>query len=182
VYTQQYGWIWMPYADAYTSVPAGGYGAPYAYVYAPAYACWTWLAAPWIWGVGPWPAFGVYGAARFGWYGHGWWRYPAHWHYYAPGYAGHGYGPAYRSVPPYRPAPAPYRPYGSYRPGYGAWRGPVTQAPGVRAPSFSPVRAPAFSGHAPARAPVFSGHAGGWGSGRSSGGGHGGGGHGHGRG
>jgi hypothetical protein len=24
VYTQQYGWIWMPYADAYTSVPAYG--------------------------------------------------------------------------------------------------------------------------------------------------------------
>lgn len=80
VYTAQYGWIWMPYADAYTSVPRDGWGTPYAYVYAPAYAGWTWVTAPWIWGVGPWPAFGVWGPARFAWYGHGWWRSPARWH------------------------------------------------------------------------------------------------------
>src|SRR5512138_2435200 len=29
VYTQQYGWIWMPYGDAYTYAPADGYGQPY---------------------------------------------------------------------------------------------------------------------------------------------------------
>jgi hypothetical protein len=83
VYTQQYGWIWMPYADAYTRAPANGYGEPYAYVYAPAYSCWTWVAAPWVWGFGPWPFFGVYGPARFGWYGHGWWRFPQRFHYVA---------------------------------------------------------------------------------------------------
>ena len=31
IYTQQYGWIWMPYGDAYAYVPPAGYGAPYAY-------------------------------------------------------------------------------------------------------------------------------------------------------
>ena len=74
IYTQQYGWIWMPYSDSYTYAPANGYGEPYAYVYYPAYSCWTWVAAPWVWGFGPWPFFGVFGPARFGWYGHGWWR------------------------------------------------------------------------------------------------------------
>jgi hypothetical protein len=81
VYTQQYGWIWMPYADAYTHVPADGWGAPYAYVYYPAYSAWTWVAAPWVWGYGPWPVFGAFGPARFAWYGHGWWRSPARWRY-----------------------------------------------------------------------------------------------------
>jgi hypothetical protein len=98
VYTAQYGWIWMPYADAYTSVPASGSGEPYAYVYYPAYATWTWVAAPWIWGFGPWPVFGVWGPARFGWYGHGWWRSPARWNY-APAhtwYPGGGWRAPYR--------------------------------------------------------------------------------------
>jgi hypothetical protein len=171
VYTQQYGWIWMPYADAYTSVPAGGSGTPYAFVYYPAFAVWTWVAAPWIWGVGPWPVFGVYGAVHFGWYGHGWWRYPSYWHYYGPAYAG-GFRPGYRPVPPYRPAP--------YRGGFNGYRGPVASAPGYRAP--------AFVAHGAVRAPAFTGHGGGFSSGRSWGGGgrggggwHGGGGHGHGR-
>jgi hypothetical protein len=125
VYTQQYGWIWMPYADAYTRVPANGYGEPYAYVYYPAYQTWTWLAAPWVWGIGPWPVFGAYGAVGFGWYGHGWWRYPAHWHYApARGYPAYGFRPAYvgggRSV-----APAPYRA------SVGAVRGTAGAAPQV---------------------------------------------------
>src|SRR5574341_214239 len=81
VYTQQYGWIWMPYADAYTYAPANGYGVPYAYVYYPAYSCWTWIAAPWVWGFGLWPFFGAFGPVRFAWYGHGWWRYPHRFHY-----------------------------------------------------------------------------------------------------
>lgn len=124
VYTQQYGWIWMAYADGYTHVPANGYGEPYAYVYYPTFG-WTWLAAPWVWGFGPWPSFGVYGPARFGWYGHGWWRSPSRWHY-APARAG-VYGtrpaPAYRSGTGYggvRPAPA-YR----NSPGYGGRSAPV---------------------------------------------------------
>src|SRR5512143_507936 len=33
IYTQQYGWVWMPYGDDYTYVPPDGYGEPYAYVY-----------------------------------------------------------------------------------------------------------------------------------------------------
>jgi len=78
VYTQQYGWIWMPYGDAYSYVPGNGVGQPYEYVYYPSYG-WTWVGAPWIWGYGAWPYFGASGPARFGWYGHGWWRSPARW-------------------------------------------------------------------------------------------------------
>jgi hypothetical protein len=32
VYTQQYGWVWMPYGDAYSYVPPDGQGQPYEYV------------------------------------------------------------------------------------------------------------------------------------------------------
>ncbi len=96
VYTSQYGWVWMPYADAYTSIPPDGYGTPYVYVYYPAYG-WTWLVAPWIWGWGPWPHFGIYGPWRFAWYGDGWWRYPWRWHFAPapfPGFGFHGVRPA----------------------------------------------------------------------------------------
>ena len=98
VYTEQYGWVWIPYGDVYTDVPAAGYGAPYEYVYYPAYG-WTWVVAPWVWGIGPWPSFGVYGPSVFGWYGHGWWRSPGRWHYRGPaplrgGFALHGVSPA----------------------------------------------------------------------------------------
>ena len=105
VYTQQYGWIWMPYADEYTWVPPDGYGEPYAYVYYPV-AGWTWIVAPWVWGVGPWPHFGFRGPVSFAWYRHGWWRSPWRWHF-APGFAFHGVRP----LPPhgglvFRGAPA----------------------------------------------------------------------------
>src|SRR6266545_478148 len=49
VYTQQYGWVWMPYASTYTYAPPDGYGTPYEYVYYPAYG-WAWVVAPWVWG------------------------------------------------------------------------------------------------------------------------------------
>jgi hypothetical protein len=78
VRTAQYGWVWMPYGDQYTSVPPDGVGDPYEYVYYPAYG-WTWVVAPWIWGWGPWPYFGAWGPNHFGWWGHGWWRRPGHW-------------------------------------------------------------------------------------------------------
>ncbi len=91
IYTQQYGWVWMPYADDYTYVPPDGYGEPYAYVYYPVYG-WTWIAAPWVWGFGPWPYFGVHGPVFFAWYRHGWWRSPWHWHF-APSFAFHGVRP-----------------------------------------------------------------------------------------
>ena len=94
VYTQQYGWVWMPYGDAYSYVPPDGEGEPYEYVYYPDYG-WTWIVAPWIWGFGPWPYFGVFGPAHFGWYGHGWWRSPWRWRYrpapfHGGGFAVHG--------------------------------------------------------------------------------------------
>lgn len=82
VYTEQYGWVFMPYADAYTYVPPDAGGEPSMYVYYPA-AGWTWVAAPWVWGWGPGPFFGAYGPWRFGWYRHGPWP-----------YAGHRWGPA----------------------------------------------------------------------------------------
>jgi hypothetical protein len=119
VYTAQYGWIWMPYADAYTWAPPSGYGTPYAYAYYPAYG-WAWLAAPWVWGYGPWPYFGFYGAVSFGWYGAGWWRTPAHFHFVPPARAAFpppvvrrpvpGHGAGVPAVPGPRPGvtrPAP---------------------------------------------------------------------------
>ena len=94
VFTEQYGWVWMPYSDAYTRVPSDGYGEPYMYVYGPDLG-WSWLVAPWVWGLGPWPVFGIYGAAHFGWYAHGWWRTPERWHWtggsFSDGFR-HGYG------------------------------------------------------------------------------------------
>jgi hypothetical protein len=99
VYTTQYGWVWMPYSDAYTYVPPNGYGQPYAYVYYPTYG-WTWIVAPWVWGWGPWPFFGAVGPVHFGWFGHGWWRWPGRWQF-APGRHGGGrFGPGVRPAPP----------------------------------------------------------------------------------
>ncbi len=120
VYTQQYGWIWMPYGDAYSYVPPDA-GEPYEYVYYPSYG-WTWVVAPWIWGYGPWPYFGAFGPAHFAWYGFGYWRTPWRWHY--------------------RPAPFPGRvgtPVRSFRPN-------VAPAPGR---TFGPRPAPSsgFTGH-----------------------------------
>lgn len=123
VYTAQYGWIWMPWSDAYTQVPADGWGQPYAYVYAPAYSTWTWVAAPWVWGFGPWPVFGAWGPARFAWYGHGWWRYPSRWHY-APARAWYP-GGGWRAPVPYRAGAAWAPPLAPGRGGFGAVRGGV---------------------------------------------------------
>jgi hypothetical protein len=64
LYTQQYGWVWMPYGDRYVDVAANG---PYAYVYYPA-SGWVWLSAPWIIHVGPRPFFGRLGPWRFSWF------------------------------------------------------------------------------------------------------------------
>jgi hypothetical protein len=70
VYTEQYGWVWMPYGNAYTHIPSDGNDPPYIYVYEPALG-WAWV----VWG--PVPYFGIFGGVRFGWWGHGWgpgWR------------------------------------------------------------------------------------------------------------
>ncbi|HUB07640.1 MAG TPA: hypothetical protein VMB50_11590 [Myxococcales bacterium] len=75
--TDQYGWLWMPYGSQYVSEGSADEEDPYAYVYDPSEG-WTWLAAPWIWGWGPYPYFGALGPGRFGWYrglirsGYGW--------------------------------------------------------------------------------------------------------------
>ncbi len=77
VYTQQYGWVWMPYGARYVSEGSTGDESPYAYVYEPSIG-WCWLAAPWVWGWGAYPYFGARGPGRFGWYtglmhaGYGW--------------------------------------------------------------------------------------------------------------
>jgi hypothetical protein len=77
--TDQYGSVWMPYADAFTYAPPDGYGEPYMYVFYPAFG-WTWVVAPWVWGFGPWPQFGIHGPRSFAWFCHGWWRSPWRWH------------------------------------------------------------------------------------------------------
>jgi hypothetical protein len=108
VYTNQYGWVWMPYGDAYTYVPPTGQ-APDMYVYYPSVG-WSWVVAPWIWGWGPMPYYGLYGTGGFGWYGVGYGR----WYGYAGPYAG-WYGRGYYSggrwvgyhgAGPYHPAGA----------------------------------------------------------------------------
>ncbi len=86
VYTDQYGWVWMPYGDAYSYVPPNG-AVPDMYVYYPAVG-WCWLVAPWLWGWGPMPFFGVYGPWHFGWYGHGYGR----WHGFVGHYGNVGWG------------------------------------------------------------------------------------------
>jgi hypothetical protein len=77
VYTSDYGWLWMPYGNQYTYEGSVNDVYPYSYVYYPNYG-WTWLPAPWVWGWGAHPYFGVRGPMRFGWYvglsrsGYGW--------------------------------------------------------------------------------------------------------------
>jgi hypothetical protein len=82
VYTSQYGWVWMPYGNQYTYTPSDG-SMPDMYVYYPVYG-WCWLTAPWLWGCGPVPYFGVVGPRFYLWFGVG----LGHWY---------GFGPRYRS-------------------------------------------------------------------------------------
>ncbi len=86
VYTDQYGWVWMPYGDAYSYVPSNG-AEPDMYVYYPSVG-WCWVVAPWLWGFGPLPFFGIYGPWHFGWYGHGY----GHWYGFANHYGNAGWG------------------------------------------------------------------------------------------
>jgi hypothetical protein len=121
VYTSQYGWIWMPYGTQYTYEGAGDNQAqPYSYVYYPTYG-WTWLVAPWVWGWGSYPYFGIGGSWRFAWYrglyeaGYGWGGYRGgfarayangyrggNFRAYTNGYGAGGYGAgSYRGRPVY---------------------------------------------------------------------------------
>lgn len=95
VYTNQYGWIWVPYADSYTYV--AGPNVAYTYAYYPRFG-WRWVISPWVLGFGPTPHWGRLGPSRFAWYGHPGYR----GRYVARGWYGR---PAYRA-PAYR-APAP---------------------------------------------------------------------------
>jgi len=81
VYTEQYGWIWMPYSESFVYRPSTG-AVPQMYVYYPAVG-WTWVVAPWVWGLGPQPNFGVVGPSRFVWWGRGY----GHWHGFSGEYA-----------------------------------------------------------------------------------------------
>jgi hypothetical protein len=86
VYTEQYGWVWMPYGDKYTHLPPDG-STPNMYVYYPD-AGWCWVVAPWLWGWGPMPYFGLWGPRYYGWFGVGlghWYGYGGHYHYYGWG-------------------------------------------------------------------------------------------------
>jgi hypothetical protein len=141
VYTSQYGWIWMPYGEAYTYAPAGG-AAPDMYVYYPAFG-WTWVVAPWVWGLGPRPYFGVYGWTRFAWYGRGFGR----WYGFGPRYLGwgaRGYWAGGRWIAPHAAYPhvAPNFAYPHGAPHYGA---PHYAAPHYAAPHAS---GRSFGGHA----------------------------------
>jgi hypothetical protein len=122
------------------------------YLYFPAYG-WRWVVAPWVWGIGPRPYFGVYGWARYPWYGHGFGR----WYGFrgGPVWAGHGWGhPGWVA----RPAPHVFTP----RPGV-----VVTPRPGGfarPAPSVvrsRPVAPRGFSGPRPGG--FHGGHPGGFG-------------------
>src|SRR6266851_3881544 len=81
VFTNQYGWVWLPYGALYTYEPTVEGAYPYSYIYYPTYG-WTWVVSPWVWGWGPSPYFGYWGPRYFGWYhGPGWHR-PG-WGFYA---------------------------------------------------------------------------------------------------
>lgn len=101
VHTTQYGWVWMPYERAYTYVPDAG--TPSMFVYAPVVG-WHWVAAPWVFGWGPAPYWGVYGPARFVWYSRPWFvvhpapYYHGHYDYGHYGHYGHYHGHAVHEV------------------------------------------------------------------------------------
>ena len=86
----------MPYERAYTYVPASG--SPAMFVYAPVVG-WHWVAAPWVYGWGPSPYWGVRGRAYFVWHSRPW--FVVHGSYrpayrYGHGYYGRGHYHGYR--------------------------------------------------------------------------------------
>ena len=82
VYTAQFGWVWMPFGPQFVHVPTGG-APPQMFVFYPAFG-WRWVVAPWVWGLGPQPFWGVHGSAQFGWWGRGFGR----WYGFGPHYTG----------------------------------------------------------------------------------------------
>ena len=111
VYTYQYGWLWVPYGQQYTYVPVDAQVFPDQYVYYPAYG-WRWVVAPWVYGYGPRPYWGVRGVRFFAWYAHPWFRVGGYWGWGA--YHGWGryrgwVGPRVWGAHGWRGAPAYYR-------------------------------------------------------------------------
>ncbi len=109
VNTVQYGWLWIPYAQEYTHIPPDPQVYPDQFVYYPAYG-WRWVVAPWVYGYGPSPIWGVLGVRYFAWYSHPWFRVGGYW----------GWGA--------------YRGWGNYR----GWLGPRVWGPRgwVSAPAY----------------------------------------------
>lgn len=96
VFTNQYGWVFMPYAEGYTYVPDDGY--PFMFVYGPSWG-WRWLSAPWVLGLGPRPYWGAPGFSRFAWHARPWFAPRSHFaaapyrmHAGGHGFGGHGFG------------------------------------------------------------------------------------------
>lgn len=167
-FTAQYGWVWMPYGDDYTYVPSDG-GSPDMYVYSPSVG-WAWVIAPWIWGWGPMPYFGVYGP-RFAWWGRGY----GHWYGFQSGFNtwnGRGYFRGGQWSGYGRGSPAPPRsgyvhPTEQARAPGSAFAAPPRTGYGMAPRTGSSAPRGGFGGHGGGG---FGGHGGG-------GGGHGGGGH-----
>jgi hypothetical protein len=72
VFTQQYGWLWMPYGQGYTHVIDDA-ALAYEYAYYPTFG-WRWVVAPWVLGFGVTPYWGAFGPRPFAWYAHPWFR------------------------------------------------------------------------------------------------------------
>ena len=72
VFTQQYGWVYAPYAQAYTYVPADSSTAQ-MFVWRVGIG-WGWLLSPWVFSMGPRPYWGVYGPRYYAWHARPWFR------------------------------------------------------------------------------------------------------------
>jgi hypothetical protein len=88
VYTNQYGWLWIPYGQQYTYIPGDLQVFPDQYVYYPVYG-WRWVVAPWVYGYGPAPYWGAAGVRLFAWYARPWFRVGGYWGW--GGYRGWGH-------------------------------------------------------------------------------------------
>jgi hypothetical protein len=64
VYTEQYGWIWMPGGGQYVYRDTA---APYSYVFYPRHG-WLWVSSPWVWGWGAYPYFSRFHPWHYAWY------------------------------------------------------------------------------------------------------------------
>jgi hypothetical protein len=141
VFTQQYGWVWMPHEQRYTYVNDAG-DLAFMYGYYPSMG-WRWMASPWVLGYGPTPYWGHYGCVHFAWYGRPWFRPGA----YRPAAWGPYLGPSrpFYLAPPAHPRPGEGHPMG------------VRPLPVVRPmpmPIIRPMPAPAFRPVPPAAPPA----------------------------